>query len=86
MTEVLYAPADGTHVANRVMGDPGGIDVVMVAGAFFPFEMLEEDRVASAFHGGAVVARPPRGVRQTRGRSVGSDDRLGAQRTGAVGR
>jgi class 3 adenylate cyclase len=50
--EVLYARAGDTHVAYRVTGEPGGVDVVMVAGAFFPFEMLEEDRVASRFMAG----------------------------------
>ena len=52
MKEVLYARAGDTHVAYRVTGEPGGVDVVMVAGAFFPFEMLEEDRVASRFMAG----------------------------------
>lgn len=49
MTEVSFARAGSTHVAFRVIGEPGGVDVVMVAGALFPFEMLEEDRVASRF-------------------------------------
>ena len=52
MTEVSYARAGDDHVAFRVTGQPGGVDVVMVAGAFFPFEMLEEDRVASRFMAG----------------------------------
>lgn len=52
MTEIAYARAGDTHVAFRVTGDPGGVDVVMVAGAFFPFEMLEEDRVAGRFMAG----------------------------------
>jgi class 3 adenylate cyclase len=52
VTEISYALAGDTHVAFRVTGDPGGVDVVMVTGAFFPFEMLDEDRVASRFMAG----------------------------------
>jgi pimeloyl-ACP methyl ester carboxylesterase len=50
--DISYARAGDVHVAYRVMGEPGGVDVVMVAGAFFSFEMLEEDRVASRFMAG----------------------------------
>ena len=52
MTAVAYARAGDSHVAYRVTGDPGGVDVVMVAGAFFPFEALEQDRVAARFMAG----------------------------------
>ena len=52
MTEISYALVGDTHVAFRVTGEPGGVDVVMVTGAFFPFEMLEEDRVAARFMAG----------------------------------
>lgn len=52
MTELSYARVGDDHVAYRATGEPGGVDVVVVAGAFFPFEMLEEDRVASRFMAG----------------------------------
>ncbi|MCH7788569.1 MAG: adenylate/guanylate cyclase domain-containing protein [Acidobacteria bacterium] len=52
MTEIAYAPVVDSNVAFRVTGEPGGVDVVMVSGAFFPFEMLEEDRVGARFMAG----------------------------------
>lgn len=52
VTEISYALAGDSHVAYRVIGEPGGVDVVMVAGSFFPVAMLEEDRVASRFMAG----------------------------------
>ena len=52
MTEVAYARAGDSHVAYRVTGEPGGVDVVMVAGAFFAFESLQQDRVAARFMAG----------------------------------
>ena len=52
MTEVSFARSGDSHIAFRVIGEPGGVDVVLVAGAFFGFEMLEEDRVASRFMAG----------------------------------
>ena len=52
MTEVAYARAGDSHVAFRVTGEPGGVDVVMVAGAFFPFEALGQDRVATRLMAG----------------------------------
>lgn len=52
VSEVSYGRAGDTHVAFRVIGEPGGTDVVMVAGSFFPFEMLQEDRCASRFMAG----------------------------------
>ncbi len=52
MTEVAYARTGDSHVAYRVTGEPGGVDVVVVAGAFFPFEALEQDRVAARFMAG----------------------------------
>ena len=55
MTAVSYARAGDTHVAFRVTGETSGLDVVMVAGAFFPFEMLEEDRVASRLLAGLAA-------------------------------
>jgi class 3 adenylate cyclase len=47
--EIAYARADQTHIAYRVIGEPGRVDVVVVAGALFPLELLAEDRVTSRF-------------------------------------
>ncbi|HEV3212532.1 MAG TPA: adenylate/guanylate cyclase domain-containing protein [Acidimicrobiales bacterium] len=55
MTEIRYARAGETHVAFRTLGEAGGTDVVMVAAALFPFEMLAEDRVASRFTEGLTA-------------------------------
>ena len=55
MPEVQYARAGDVHVAFEVTGEPGGRDVVVVAGALFPFEMLSEDRVASRFISGLAA-------------------------------
>ncbi|MDH3606714.1 MAG: adenylate/guanylate cyclase domain-containing protein [Acidimicrobiia bacterium] len=52
MKDVKYADAGGHHIAYQTMGDGSGVDVVMVAGTFFSFEMLAEDRVASRFMAG----------------------------------
>jgi class 3 adenylate cyclase len=65
--EVAYACAGETQVAYRVVGDAGRVDVVVVAGALFPFELLAEDRVASRFIAGLgalgrVVVFDKRGV------------------------
>ena len=47
MEPVSYARTeDGVHIAYRVSGEPGGVDVVMVSGALFPMEVLPEDRSA----------------------------------------
>jgi class 3 adenylate cyclase len=54
VNDIAYAQVDGHHIAYRVMGG-GGVDVVMVAGALFPFEMLAEDRVASRFMAGLAA-------------------------------
>lgn len=67
MDEISYARAGETHIAYRVFGAPGGIDVVVVSGALFPFEMLAEDRVAARFVDGLrslgrVVVFDRRGV------------------------
>jgi pimeloyl-ACP methyl ester carboxylesterase len=53
--DITYAPSGGTHVAYRVLGEPGRVDVVMVAGALFPLELLAEDRVASRFTAGLAA-------------------------------
>jgi class 3 adenylate cyclase len=50
--DIAYARADQTHIAYRVMGEPGRVDVIMAAGALFPLELLGEDRVASRFMAG----------------------------------
>ena len=57
MDEISYARAGDHHIAYRVTAGAtsGGVDVVMVAGAMFPFEMLAEDRVASRFMAGLAA-------------------------------
>lgn len=50
--DIAYAQVGDTHIAYRVIGEPGRTDVVMVAGALFPLESLAEDRVASRFMAG----------------------------------
>ena len=46
MQSVAYARAPGdVHIAFQVFGEPGGVDVVMVSGAFFPMEVFPEDRL-----------------------------------------
>ena len=52
MNEIAYASVGDYHIAYQVMGESGGVDVVMVAGTFFSFEMLAEDRVATRFMAG----------------------------------
>lgn len=49
MYDISFAQTGDTHIAYRVIGEPGGVDVVMVAGSFFPLELLAEDRIASRF-------------------------------------
>jgi class 3 adenylate cyclase len=46
---MAYAQSGETQVAYRVIGDPGRVDVVVVAGSVFPLELLAEDRVAARF-------------------------------------
>src|SRR6478735_3121425 len=53
--EIEYAEVGDTHIAYRVLGVPGRVDVVMVAGALFPLESLAEDRVASRFMAGLAA-------------------------------
>jgi class 3 adenylate cyclase len=65
--DIAYAECGETHIAYRVIGEVGRVDVVMVAGALFPFELLAEDRVASRFTDGLaalgrVVVFDKRGV------------------------
>ncbi len=55
MNDIAYARAGDSHIAYRVIGEPGRVDVVMVAGALFPFELLAEDRVASRFTAGLAA-------------------------------
>ncbi len=55
MDDIEYARADETHIAYRVTGEPGRVDIVMVAGALFPLELLGEDRVASRFMAGLAA-------------------------------
>lgn len=55
MSDIAYAQCGDTHIAYRVLGEPGRVDVVLVAGAVFPFESLAEDRVASRFIAGLAA-------------------------------
>jgi len=55
VSDVAYARAGETHIAYRVVGEPGRVDIVMVASALFPFELLVEDRVASRFMAGLAA-------------------------------
>jgi class 3 adenylate cyclase len=50
--QVAYAQADETHVAYRTIEGDGALDIVMVAGMFFPMEALAADRVAARFMAG----------------------------------
>src|SRR5215468_5555067 len=84
--DIAYAKSGETQIAYRVIGEAGRVDVIMVAGALFPFELLAEDRVASRFHRRSRGAGSCPGVRQARGGTVRSADRLVSQRAGAVGR
>ena len=67
VSDIAYAQSGETQIAYRVMGAAGRVDVVVVAGALFPFELLAEDRVASRFTAGLaalgrVVVFDKRGV------------------------
>lgn len=55
MGDIAYARAGDAHVAYQVIGEPGRVDVVMVAGALFPFESLAEDRTAARFIAGLAA-------------------------------
>jgi class 3 adenylate cyclase len=55
MSDIQYARTGEGHIAYRDVGLPGRVDVVMVSGALFPFEMLAEDRVASRFMSGLAA-------------------------------
>lgn len=52
MKDIAYASAGGHSIAYQISGEHGGVDVIMVAGTFFSFEMLAEDRVAARFIAG----------------------------------
>ncbi len=52
MSPIEYARAGDSHIAYQVIGEPGRVDVVLVAGALFPLELLAEDRVAARFTAG----------------------------------
>src|SRR5262245_11220286 len=53
--DIAYAKSGETQIAYRVIGEAGRVDVIMVAGALFPFELLAEDRVASRFTAGLAA-------------------------------
>jgi class 3 adenylate cyclase len=46
MDDIRYAERDGVHIAYRVYDGPDAVDLVMVSGFNFPFEMLPEDPIA----------------------------------------
>ena len=67
MQPVSYAQAGDVHVAYQSYGSPGSTDVVMVSGAFFPMEVLPEDRLVQRLldgltHLGRLVLFDKRGV------------------------
>jgi class 3 adenylate cyclase len=47
--DIRYAKAGTTHVAYRVIEGSGPAELVMVSGAFFPCEILYDDRVVARF-------------------------------------
>lgn len=47
MSEIRYTDRDGVHIAYRVLDGPEGVDIVMVSGFNFPFEMLPEDPIGA---------------------------------------
>lgn len=55
MRPIEYARAGDSHIAYQVLGEPGRMDVVLVAGALFPLELLAEDRVAARFTAGLAA-------------------------------
>ena len=55
MDDIEYARVGDTHVAYRVIGEPGRVDVVMVSAALFPLELLAEDRVSARFAAGLAA-------------------------------
>ncbi len=67
VSDIAYAPSGDGQIAYRVLGREGRVDVVVVAGAVFPFEALAEDRIAARFTAGLealgrVVVFDKRGV------------------------
>jgi class 3 adenylate cyclase len=47
MSDVEYAECDGVHVAYRVLDGPAEVELVMVSGFNFPFELLPDDPVGA---------------------------------------
>lgn len=47
MNDVRYAQRDGVHIAFRVLDGPEGVDIVMVSGFNFPFDLLAEDPIGA---------------------------------------
>jgi class 3 adenylate cyclase/alpha-beta hydrolase superfamily lysophospholipase len=47
MADVRYAERDGVHVAFQLLDGPDTVDLVMVSGFNFPFEMLPEDPIGA---------------------------------------
>ncbi|HKY16270.1 MAG TPA: adenylate/guanylate cyclase domain-containing protein [Microthrixaceae bacterium] len=46
-SDVEYAKRDGVHIAFRVIDGPAEVEIVMVSGFNFPFEMLPEDPIGA---------------------------------------
>jgi class 3 adenylate cyclase len=55
VSDISYAQIGDAHIAYKVLGQPGQVDIIMVSGAVFPFELLEEDRVAARFMQGLAA-------------------------------
>jgi class 3 adenylate cyclase len=55
VADIEYAVTGDTHIAYRVIGEPGRVDVVVFASALFPLETLAEDRVSSRFLAGLAA-------------------------------
>lgn len=47
--DITYARAESTHIAYRVIDGSGPAQIVVVSGAFFPCEVLFEDRALARF-------------------------------------
>ena len=55
MSPIAYVRVGDSHIAYQAIGEPGRVDVVVVAGALFPLELLAEDRIAARFTAGLAA-------------------------------
>jgi len=46
-SDVRFAARDGVHIAYQVLDGPASVEIVMVSGFFFPFELLPEDPIGA---------------------------------------